>query len=239
MKKLTYGIIGDGKMAKNFIKYLEFLNIDYLQWSRKNNSVEELQTIATSCDPILLLITDSAIELFFQNLIKKYPGIQNKKVIHFSGSLVLNGAYGIHPLMTFTDKLCDKETYLNIPFVQDDNLKMCDLLPEIPNKLYNIKKEQKALYHCLCVMGNNFSRILWRKVIEDFSVKLNLPAEILYPYISKTFADILQKDKVALSGPLVRKDQETIKRNLDSLNSFHDKQIYQAFVDYCNNQENK
>ena len=135
--------------------------------------------------------------------------------------------------MTFNEDLYNIEVYKNIPFVADSkDILDKGLLKDIPNKIYFLDKDQKPFYHALCVMGGNFSCILWQRVIEDFQEKLNLPREILLPYIEQIFKNILKDEKKALTGPLIRGDDVTIEKNIESLYDDSSKRLYEAFIDY-------
>jgi predicted short-subunit dehydrogenase-like oxidoreductase (DUF2520 family) len=225
---MKYGIVGDGRVAKHFIFYLSMLNINCKIWSRKNNSMQEINLIFDDCDIIFILVKDSAIEEIAEKL-----KILNKILIHFSGSLISNLAFSAHPLMTFNEDLYDFETYKSIPFVVDNNdIIKKKYLVDFPNKVYFLNKELKPLYHSLCVIGGNFSCILWQGVIENFSRELKLPKEILIPFIIQIFSNILRDEKKALTGPLIRGDEMTIKKNLDALCNKPEKELYEAFIKY-------
>lgn len=226
----NYGIIGAGKMARHFSHYLDLLKISYQQWSRNTDpEFKKIRNAFKDCNPILLLISDTAIEPFIQ----QHTFLKNKNLIHFSGSLVTPLATSTHPLMTFSDNLYSLETYRTIPFVLEQNSKLSDLLPGLKNSSYVLKTEQKALYHALCVLSGNFTVLLWQKFFAELEESLNLPKAIAFPYLEQITKNLQQDGKV-LTGPLARGDQTTIQANLTALSNDPFQKIYQAFLETYN-----
>ena len=84
-------------------------------------------------------------------------------------------------------------------------------------------------YHALCVLSGNFSVILWQKAKKDFEEKLNLPWQVLLPYLKQTFKNIETDIDKSLTGPLERGDTETILNNIKSLDEKEWKEVYRAF----------
>src|SRR5579872_4812260 len=95
-----YLIIGNGKVASHLQYYFTLLQIPFYTWSRKQ-SFSELYSLADKSSHILLLIKDDAIEKFIEQELRHVSAT----LIHFSGSLVSQYAYGAHPLMTFNNTI--------------------------------------------------------------------------------------------------------------------------------------
>lgn len=225
MKKTPIGIVGSGNMATHFMHYLSMENIPYINWSRSKDQLSPIKKLER-CKKIFLLISDDSIPKF----INEYRDIENRELIHFSGSLTLENILGIHPLMTFSNSLYSLEEYREIPFVgEKGKFTLKELIPDLNNKTYTISKDQKALYHTLCVVGGNFTNIIWQKTFMDFNKELNLPIEILKPYLKQTIKNILNSPFNSLTGPIKREDKKTIKRNIESLKSPIWKKIYKLF----------
>ncbi len=215
-------------MATHFCHYLTLLNIPYQQWSRKSHSQNQLDAFLQSASHIILLISDSQIASFANSLKLK----ENQILVHFSGQLSLENVAGIHPLGTFSAQLYEKDLYLSIPFIVEENsLPITTLLPLVPNQSYPIPKDLKAYYHALCVLSANFSCILWQKFFHELQQSLNLSPTVGLSFLNQTFLNISQNPSGALTGPLVRGDQETIKANLAALKEDKFLPIYQSFVD--------
>ncbi|MGL1930430.1 MAG: DUF2520 domain-containing protein [Desulfotalea sp.] len=228
MKKIPpCGIVGDGRAANHFARYLKLSKIPFKQWSRKENNGIEPAVFFKDCKIIFLLIKDGAIE----NFISSNQKLKQFKLFHFSGSLCLKDIPSIHPLMTFTNELYSLEKYQEIPFVHEKGKpSLQELLPSLSNPCHPIEAEDKPLYHALCVLSGNFSTILWQKVFKDFPLKLGLPAEILLPYMQQTFLNLENNTQGALTGPIARRDTETIASNLQALTGDKYQTIYTAFV---------
>ncbi len=222
-----YLIIGSGLMATHFGHYLQLLELSYKQWSRSVDSNEALIEYSKNCTHILFLISDQAIEGF----IKNKPFLLKKCCVHFSGAMVIHGLFSTHPLMTFSRSLYDLDTYRSIPFIlEQGGPGLEELLPDLPNYAYKIPGSAKPLYHALTAMGNNFSTMLWQHVLHRFHRDLNLPLEAIAPILKQTAINLLEQPQNALSGPLVRGDQNTIKMHLEILADDLYKDIYQGFI---------
>lgn len=225
MIKDKIGIVGNGLLATHFMHYLDLEDVEYLNWSRskdKNSAGNKL----SNCNPIVILISDDSIESFILN----DPELENKEIIHFSGSLTLDLAYGFHPLMTFSKELYSLNEYREIPFIGElGKKKFKHFFPKLKNPNYSINPEYKPLYHALCVISGNFTNIVWHKTFKDFEEKLNLPREILTPYLYKTAENIKNNPFTSLTGPIKRGDIGTIKKNKKALKSKLWRRIYSLF----------
>src|SRR5688572_7530362 len=91
-----FGIVGDGRVARHFRHYFSLLGLSVCTWSRRAPSPPPPDALA-SCRTVLLLIRDDAIVPF----IEAWPALNDKRLVHFSGSLVTSAAEGAHPLMSF------------------------------------------------------------------------------------------------------------------------------------------
>jgi len=222
----TYTIVGDGKVARHFSHYFNRLGIVFKQWQRQQ-TIKQLQQDVSQSDVVLLLIPDDAIE----NFILQHPFLQDKILIHFSGTLILDKAYGCHPLMTFANELYDLKTYQNIPFVCDENTDFYAFFPQLKNKSFTVAREHKAYYHSMCVMAGNFTQTLMRETAIQLNENLNLPTNILFPYLFQNTQNFIKNPNSSASGPLERGDFTTVKKHLQVLQDHELAGIYQAFVE--------
>lgn len=229
-------IIGAGRVAKHFCHYFNLIHLPYICWFRAADPLaKNLSNFIVNARCVLLLISDAAIEPFVQTHQSLLTG---KTLIHCSGQLVTPLAYGAHPLMTFANKLYDLSTYQKIPFILDEGAPALNhLIPGLNNAYYYINKKQKAFYHSLCVMSGNFTCILWQKFADELQKTLQLPIEIIFPYLEQIFCNLNTNPQMALTGPLVRKDKTTITANLNALENDPFQKIYRAFVEVFNNNE--
>lgn len=223
----TFLLIGDGRLANHLGNYLNLLKLPFVQWCRKQ-PISDLDQLQSGVSHILLAIKDDAIEKF----VESHPELLKKTVVHFSGSLVSDRVYGAHPLMTFGKTLYDLPTYERIPFIfEKDRKSFAELLPGFKNPSFSICRELKPLYHALCVMGGNFTTILWQKLFEEFEATLGLPSSVALPYLEQIAKNLKDNPKVSLTGPLARRDLVTIETNLRALSEDPFKKIYESFVE--------
>lgn len=231
--ELTYGLIGDGKLASHFVHYLELKKLPFKQWSRRlfnDNKVSNIQSHLSNCDYIIVLLKDDIIESFIES--SDFLKIKQKsgKLIHCSGSLVMKQVQSFHPLMTFSDELYSIDTYESISFISETNkISFDEVFPELQNKSFEIESSKKELYHALCVLGGNFTTMLWQKVLTEMKL-LGIEESAVVPYMQQTISNLEKNYQDALTGPLARKDLKTIEKNINSLRNDPYKDVYKSFV---------
>lgn len=227
----TYLIIGSGRLAKHLAFFFDSQNIAYKNWSRSTNT--ELHDIYIDCTHILLAISDSALADF----IEEHEYLKTKILVHFSGATQVKDVLGFHPLMTFTHELYSAEFYPTIPFINfNSDVSFKDIFPGLKNPTMNLDENLMPYYHSLCVMGGNFTTLLWAKCTEAFA-EIGISSELLKPYMQKVFENTLADPVKNLTGPLVRGDQTTINKNMDALVNPQFKNLYQSFVDISQDME--
>jgi hypothetical protein len=227
MKKLNYSylLIGSGRLARHLEFYLTQLEIPFSTWNRKEE-IKDLENLISSSSHILLAISDSAL----QNFVEAYLKGLNKAIVTFSGALQIDGAISAHPLMSFGPELYSFEDYKKIHFVITGAERLNEILPGFENPFSVIKPEEKPLYHAMCVLGGNFPLLLWHQMAEGFR-KMGLPKEAHKIYLEKITENFNRNGIKALTGPLVRRDLETIQKNLKALDGNPYKNVYAAFVE--------
>jgi len=241
----NYAIVGGGRLARHFSEYFHLLEISHSCWARDGSSSfnsidlpdaeQRLRKTIDNADSVLLLVSDGAIA----PLLKQYPFLHEKQLIHCSGTLSFPGVTGAHPLMTFADELYDLDTYRSVPFMCEAGHCFSDIFPGLPNPNLSISIKDKARYHALCVMAGNFPQILWKGVSGRFEQQFNLPASSLHPYLKQVADNFMQAPEVALTGPLVRDDQATVARNIDALDEDPLQDLYLAFVRFYQSEMGK
>lgn len=225
-KEFSYLIIGNGRLAKHLINYFNLLGIKYFHFHR--GSKDELREAVKDCSHVLLAITDGAIKEFYEN----NPEIHGKTIVHFSGANSFPFAYGAHPLMTFTHNLYGLEEYKKIFFVVEKADKnFSEILRGLPNASFEIPKEKKPYYHALCVMGGNFSVVLWKKMLTEFESRLGISREAMWPYLEKVLTEFMRDPQNSLTGPISRGDWRTIEKNLESLKGDSFRSVYEAVME--------
>ena len=179
-------------------------------------------------DRVLLLVPDKAIIA----VLKMYPFLHEKRLIHCSGSVTIPGVAGAHPLMTFADHLYKLDAYQRVPFVLEIGADFAQLFPGLPNPHVEISLKDRTRYHAMCVMAGNFSQLMWKAISNRFEQQFDLPAKTLHPYLKQLAENFIQAPDSALTGPLTRNDRQTIDRNLNSLVGDPLQDVYAAFVDF-------
>jgi predicted short-subunit dehydrogenase-like oxidoreductase (DUF2520 family) len=181
----------------------------------------------SACRTVLLLLRDDAIEEFVEG----WPALRSKQLVHCSGSLRTAVAESAHPLMTFGERLYDLDVYRRIAFVTDIGATPFDrLLPGLPNAWYAIPPDAKPYYHALCVMAGNFSTLLWAKLFGELETRFSIPRSAAMPYLQQVNANLQSDSSRALTGPLVRRDMNTIAGNLRALEGDPFHAVYAAFA---------
>ncbi|WP_192483736.1 MULTISPECIES: Rossmann-like and DUF2520 domain-containing protein [Cysteiniphilum] len=231
----SYGIIGNGRLARHIQFYFKLKNIPHTLWHRQQSDSPE--DVLNQSNIILLAISDDAIDAFLDD----HPRLNDKLCVHFSGALVSQHALSYHPLMTFSSEFQDLDFYQNLLFVGEDNAPtFSTIFPQLTNPCIQIPQAKKAYYHALCVMANNFTTLLWQKFFNEMTTVFNASLNDLKPYLKQTLLNIDSDYSNALTGPLKRQDLQTIKHNLDALEEDAFVKIYQAFVDvYQTNLDNE
>jgi len=234
----NYAIIGGGRLARHFSEYFRLLEIPHTRWTRDPRSEFNSSAIADAkrrlhsavreADRVLLLVADSSIV----EVLRQYPFLHEKQLIHCSGSLSIPGVAGAHPLMTFSGQLYPLETYQRVPFVLEAGSSFNHLFPGLPNPHFVISAADKSRYHAMCVMAGNFSQLLWKGIAERFDRDLGLPATILHPYLRQLAENFISAPQSALTGPLTRGDTQTIERNLNALAGDPLQGLYAAFIEF-------
>lgn len=222
----AYLLVGRGRLATHFRHYFDLESIPYFQWSREQDEAS-LKTLAAKASHVLLAISDSAIERFFEDHRETF---RDKTCVHFSGALVSQKISSAHPLMTFAAELYSRENYRTIPFVVEKGRRpFTELLPQLKNPSFELEAENKPLYHALCVMSGNFTVLLWEKVFSEFN-RLGLPRGVLTPYLNQTCLNLSGSRESVLTGPLKRNDQTTIAKHLEVLGDDPYADVYRAFL---------
>ena len=164
--------------------------------------------------------------------IDHHPEIGDRLLVHFSGSLVLDRVHGLHPLMTFGPDPYPLETYRTIPFVEErGGLGFREIFPELVNPCWSLDPELKPLYHALCVLGGNFTTLLWARAFDAFERQLDLPREALIPFLERTAANTIKSGRDALTGSLARGDLGTARRDLRAMEGDPYEHVFRAFTE--------
>lgn len=220
----SYLIIGSGRVARHLGYYLHLLNQHFETWDRSQDPHALARKVAKSSH-VLLAISDSALLGFY----RQHLAGHDKVIVHFSGAHHFEDMIAAHPLMTFGPELYDLSFYQKIHFTVTGAGSLQEAIPVFANPFSVLPPEQKARYHSYCVLGGNFVTLLVTKMLQGFS-EMSIPAEAAHLYVEKILANTFQNPTQALTGPLVRKDTETVKANLQALSEDSYLPVYEAFL---------
>jgi hypothetical protein len=225
----TYLIIGNGRSARHMAFYLSHLGHQLIHWHYRINTKEQLLDWSVQSDHVLLLIKDSAIE----SILNQFSFIRSEKTMHLSGALKAEGIRNVHPLISFSLELRSPEFYYQIPFAifGAPESTIQDFFPGMPNPCFHLEEQHKALYHGLCVASGNFTVLLWQLVAQQFQEHLHVPHEMLLPYLDSVTIN-LQKNWIhALTGPIARRDEETLLKNYRALSGTPLQRLFESHVE--------
>lgn len=158
---------------------------------------------------VLLAVPDAAIV----EVSARFPG----RCVHMSGSLHVHGIPCAHPLTSFSGEPGDwSGTPLaltgEVPGVIQEAFKTLGFLP------FPLAPEQKALYHACAVLASGHAATLWLGAQGLLGAAgVVLPGLGLRPLAESTLANICALGAQGLTGPFIRRDQETIDRDAQAL----------------------
>lgn len=198
-------ILGNGRLAKHLLHYFQLLNWPVRQWTRQAHSEQELLALAPSAYFIWLCISDTALAPRIESL-KAYQ----HKIVQCSGSLHFEGVFNRHPLASFGEYLFTDEFYSQIHWISSDAQK--SFLPAFENNTHYLDKEQKALYHALCVLTGPGTSLLWQHFIDEIK-KLKISKQAAGSYFASLWLNYQRQHQPQITGPWVRNDLQTIESN--------------------------
>ncbi|MBI1802886.1 MAG: DUF2520 domain-containing protein [Ignavibacteriae bacterium] len=197
-----------------------------------------LNDLAASTQILIIAVSDAAIAEIAVSLAQvKRVKFKGMFVFHLSGAHTSDllepvrkkGAVtaSIHPIQTFPrgQRLTQLRARLRgISYGIEGNQEGIKLARQIVNDLEGravvIPKELKPLYHIACVFASNYMMV-FINTISELSKRLGFGAawtEILGPLMTTSMENVVtQPISSVLTGPIVRKDFETLERHLDAL----------------------
>ena len=245
-KQNTILIIGSGKLARHLFHWLKSLNqqnqadqsqIQIFTWNR-SLPLSNLYDLLEKVDSVWLAISDKAISDFYNQHLAHFE----KKYVHFSGSYSHDKIDCIHPLMTFADHLYEKDFYPSIYLTTFGDKSLTDIAPFLTNPNIKVSIENKKLYHALCVVSGNVPQMIWSKTVAaSKSQALFADDQIIQAFAqfwNQSLINLIttlntNQSSEAVTGPIIRKDSQTIKENLNSLqNQTFLKSVYESALSY-------
>ncbi len=220
-----YLLIGGGRLARHFGHYFDLLGISHMGWSREDGP-EALADLAGAARTVLLLVPDDAIASFVE---EHDARLGSSPRVHCSGSRMIDGVTGCHPLGSFGEALFPEQLYRSLHFVIEPGpMGFDELFPDLPNPHTEVLDEDRVRYHGAAVLSGNFTAILWRRAAEIFE-EVGLPRSAWGPYLETVALNIRADVGTAVTGPVVRGDTGTIEAHLAELGDDPWAGVYRAF----------
>ncbi len=186
-------------------------------------------------DIIFITVYDSSIQHVANKLEDLSDNFPNKTFAHCSGtkpSAVLSSlkekrasTAAFHPVQTFTFQ-SKPDDFRNIYFDIEGDEKATNLLKEIAEKLgadyFKISPRAKPYLHAAGVMASNYLLALMEvsaAIAEMGGIEKEKAINALLPLAQKSMENAVSAAHLedALSGPVVRGDDETVKKHLELL----------------------
>lgn len=233
-----YGFFGDGRLSRHWRHYFTSLGIPWSLWSRRlarADGAGSAAALLAGCEVLLLAVSDDAIPEVLAAL--DSAGLAGREFVHFSGGRSFPGAWGAHPLMSFGDVLYPPAFYRGIPvFVEqgedspDPVARFRALFPELPNPAFALPREDKAAYHALCSLAGGVTALVWQEFFTTLAARYGAPREALAGFPRRIVENVIEANRGALTGPVVRGDSGTIRAHREALSGSALEGMYEAFV---------
>lgn len=252
---MKIGIIGAGKVGCSMGKYFVENGIPVAGfYSRHQESAEQAATFTKTekfdsltslvdlCDMVFIATPDDAIREVWNRI--RSLSIENKVICHFSGSLSSDvfshreqtGALccSLHPMYAFSDRFTSYEKLNTVIFsIEGDKqgiVRLRELFLPLGNSVYEIASDKKVKYHCAASMVSNMMIGLYElsiRMLEDCGLDQEQARLFVEPLVRGNIENVLNTSSAeALSGPIERRDLETVKKHLMVLQG-REKRIYQ------------
>lgn len=245
-----------GTAFGRYLKNHGFLLAGY--YSKRSASAKKATTITGSkCHQSLASLSDTSDILFIttpDNVIGEICTVlQHEKLIqkgqvigHMSGSFsseILDNiktagafVFSLHPMLSFADVenavLELEHAVFSIEGDRPALLKIEKIIKKIGNPLIKLKPDQKAIYHAsACIISNYLTTLINEglSLLEKIGINKQDGIITISPLIQSTIKNIQKLGTAeALTGPIARGDDMTIKKHLDALNTT----LYEEHLDF-------
>lgn len=243
-------IIGSGNLATNISFALKNAGIVPCQvFSKTLEHAKELadkfgcqftdktEDVITDADVFLIAVKDDAIEGVVESLAK---GREEAVFLHTAGSVSIdvikkytNNAGVLYPMQSFTKGIA--VNFKEIPcFIEAVNQYTKDVVTRIANsvsdRVVEINSDQRKKMHLAAVFASNLTNHCYR-LAERITEAEHLDFSLFGPLIMETAKKATHiSPRLAQTGPMVRNDQEVMKRQMELIDSPLTKEIYQLMA---------
>lgn len=240
------GFIGAGKVGKTLGLYFKKKGATIVGYSSRNqqSAINVAQTVGTkafennkqlidSCNILWITTNDDAIQDVVNDIATINIQQQAPKLcLHASGTHTLNILKPLtqqgwhiataHPLLAFSHPHQALPLLSETYFITEKEHPILEALLKLTgNKTQRIETEKKTLYHVASVVLSNYLVTLFhisKELYKKTGIENQDLTQITMPLIQSVIKNINNTDgKEALTGPIKREDENTIKKHLECL----------------------
>ncbi len=240
----SINIIGGGKLGKTLGKLFNDKNVfkikDVLCLSKKSakTAVEFIGNGTPVCilnelsyaDIFLISTPDDVIEETANKIAQPFC---NSVFVHCSGSLAsdilkVDKRCSIHPIHSFANPKKSVEIFTNTMCAAEGNEKAVSIMSlafeKIGGNIFEIKTENKPLYHASMVIACNYFVVLEylsSKILQDIGLNDEEIIKILAPILQGTLNNIKENGFFdALTGPIARGDIGVVEKHIRAIKNY-------------------
>ncbi len=218
LEKPFFALVGQGRVGRALAAYLSAQQLPHRVFAR-DSFLSEILSSKTHVRAVLLAVSDSALAG-----VGKMLQSSELPIVHFSGSVRLEGGYGFHPLYSFTERSVGPEEFAHVPFLCDPGHARVfrEIFPELGNPVYELKTPRDARYHALCVLLGNLPLLIQDRAARSLHSDYAVPREACLPFLQSllaNFASARQMQSVPVAGPIARRDALTTAAHLNAVGS--------------------
>lgn len=257
-KNVSIGFIGAGKVACSLGKWFSMGGLRLSGYaSRTHQSAafaarftesqvfEDVEDLLISSDIIFLTANDGELRGLYQSLDENI--IQNKILVHCSGSLTVKEVFGersncfsLHPLYPFSSKTdCYKGlsgSFFTLEAADTYSKESASLIEDMVKgcggNISRIEGDKKSIYHASCVFASNLVCAVLEEscgLMEECGFKKEEAINALAPLIRANIdSSIKLGPENALTGPVERNDSSTVEKHLDALAGSDSLEVYRV-----------
>lgn len=140
-----------------------------------------------------------------------------RRCVHLSGSLHVEGVPSAHPLTSFDGRPADW-TGTPLALTGEVPAKIREAFESLGFVPFELPAELKPLYHAAAVLTSGHAATLWlgaERLLAEAGIPL--PGRGLMPLAEATLDNIRRLGAAGRTGPFVRGDEATIRRDADAL----------------------
>lgn len=229
---MQLAIFGTGRVGLSLAQYARHLGmaVDAIGRAEAEAGPAAIRTRIDRADLIAAAIPDDRIAPWFAVF---GPAIGARPAIHFSGALTVPGMRGYHPLYSFPRTPLAPEVTARIAIAREEGAPAFgQIFPGARNPEFEIRPQDRALYHALAVLSGNFAAHLWNESAKVFAARFAAPPEAMRYYLAGVVDRFAESPFNSLTGPVARKDRTAAEANLRALaGEPRLAALYRAFLD--------